>query len=151
METTATTPKWKMIRLVYLYLVSLIGLVVLLVGGIGLLNTGIKALLGVDSDYYGMSVKQVCRDPSYFSYATSAAPVAKPVSTTGEVTTPKPVDVNSTEYKECVKDQEDQQKKTQDNERKRGIAEGLAEIILGTPIWLYHWMVIQRDNKNHTA
>lgn len=150
METSATSPKWKIIRLVYLYLVSLIGLIVLLVGGIGLLNTGIKALLGVDSDYYGMSVKQVCRDPSYFSYAGKPSPVATPVAT-GTTETVKPVDVNSTEYKECVKDQEDQQKKTQDNERKRGIAEGLAEIILGTPVWLYHWIVIQRDNKKNAA
>lgn len=147
METT--TNKWKVIRLVYLYLVSLIGLIVLLVGGIGLVNTALKALLNVDVNYYGTSAKQICRDPNYLGgvYYGVKAPMTTPVAVPAKPEEIKPVDVNSQSYKDCVKDQEDEQKKQQDNEQRRSIAEGLASIILGTPMWLYHWFVIQRDNK----
>lgn len=149
----ATSHKWKIIRLVYLYLVSLIGLVVFLIGGVGLVNTGLKAVLNVDVQYYGTSAKQICRDPNYLGggYYGVKTPMAIPASTSAKVEEPKPVDVNSQTYKDCVKDQEDEQKKQQDNEQRRGIAEGLAMIILGTPVWLYHWIVIQRDNKKQSA
>lgn len=151
METT--THKWKIIRLVYLYLVSLIGLVVLLVGGIELVNTGLKALLNVDANYYGTSAKQICRDPNYLGgvYYGIKAPMANPVAVPAKPEEIKPVDVNSQSYKDCVKEQEEEQKKQSDNDQRRSIAEGLASIILGTPIWLYHWFVIQRDNKKQAA
>ncbi len=141
----ATTHKWKIIRLVYLYLVSLIGLVVFLVGGIGLVNTGLKALLNVDVNYYGVSSKQVCRDPNYLGGSYYGAKATMPVPAPAE--SAAAVDVNSQTYKDCVQDQEEEQKKQQKNEQRRAIAEGLAGMIIGLPIWMYHWFVIQRDNK----
>lgn len=137
METPTTPTKRPLIRLIYLYLVALIGLVVFLMGGVGIVNTGLKAALGVNDSYF-TSPNEMCR--AQFTVATSAPTV-----------TAKLPDENSTDFKQCLVNQEQQQNDQQKNDRKRNIAEALAQIILGAPIWLYHWSVIQRDHKDQTA
>ncbi len=142
-QTTSQPAKKSIIRLIYLYLVSLIGLVVFLIGGVGIVNTGLNLALNVDDTFYN-SPKMMCREPyQFYSYTGRPVP-AKPEEM-------KPVDTNSQEYKDCVKEQEEQSKKQADNNRRREIAQSLAMMILGAPIWLYHWNVIQRDNKQHVS
>ncbi len=147
METTLSQPaKKSIIRLIYLYLVALIGLVVFLIGGVGMVNTGLKVVLGVDGEYYYTSVKDVCR--GQFGERYVGGPKSVPTPVVGGVAI-VPVDANSAEFKQCLVDEEERQKKQQSNDRRRNIAEALAMMILGAPIWLYHWHVIQRDNSEN--
>jgi hypothetical protein len=135
--------KWKIIRLIYLYLVSLIGLVVFIIGGVGLVDTGLRLLLNVDESYY-VDAKQICRDPYRADYYGKRVPAPAEVAPAAP---PASVDVNSQEYKNCVKDEDERQKKQEESNRRRDIAQALSMIILGTPVWLYHWFVIQREHK----
>ena len=151
MEQTSSQPaKKSIIRLVYLYLVGLIGLVVFLIGGIGLVNMGFQALLHVDTNSYYNSPKDVClgRFGSQY-YGPKSIPA--PVATTPAPSDVKPVDVNSQEFKDCVKEEDDRAAKQASNDRRREIALALAQLILGAPIWLYHWRVIQRDHRESNS
>lgn len=153
MEQTPSQPaKKNVIRLIYLYLVALIGLVVFLFGGVGLVNLGFKTLLGVSSDYYMQTPRDTClaRFGGY-PYAEKMAPVPAPVTTPATDTTPKKIDENSDEFKNCVRDEETRQNKQQSNDRRRDIALALAQLFLGAPIWLYHWRVIQQDHRQSNS
>lgn len=147
---TATQPKKNIIRLVYLYLVSLIGLVIFLIGGVGLVNTGLKALLNVDSQYYMGAPEDMCvsRLQGYAADGVKSSPVAVAPAVTP---TPVKIDKNGQEFKDCIKDEEMRQEKQRKNDQRRDIAEALAMILLGAPVWLYHWKVIQRDHKQIAA
>ena len=49
-------------------------------------------------------------------------------------------EVDTSEYEECVI--------TEDSDaRKRDLAIGVANFVVGTPLWLYHWGTIQRRKK----
>lgn len=150
MENSTTSPaKKSIIRLIYLYLVALIGLVVFLIGGVGMVNTGLKVVLDVDGEYYYTSAKDVCRGQFGERYVGGPKSVPAPAIVDGVVV--KTVDQNSAEFKQCVTDEEERQLKQQSNDRRRNIAEALAMMILGAPIWLYHWHVIQRDHKQSVS
>ena len=150
MEQTSSQPaKKSVIRLVYLYLVGLIGLVVFLIGGIGLVNMGFQALLHVDTNSYYNSPKDVCTGRLGSPYYGSVKSVPAPATpATPDV---KPVDVNSQEFKDCVKEEDDRAAKQASNDRRREIALALAQLILGAPIWLYLWRVIQRDHRESNS
>lgn len=143
MESSASSTKRPLIRLIYLYLVALIGLIVFLMGGIGLVNLGFKTLLGVDSTYYYNSSRDICR--GQLSGERYGKPIPAPA--TPATTEIKPVDTNSQEYKDCVKEEDERMAKQSSNDRRREIALALAQLILGAPIWLYHWRVVQQDHK----
>lgn len=105
----------------YLYLVSIIALVITVVGAIILLNMGLKTWIftKADKDFYS----QPC-------YASKPAPVdGNPVS--------------------CTPAEEARQKQQQDNQRtgqkQRDAAQALAMIIVATPVWWYHWRAARKE------
>ena len=107
------------IRLLYLYLFSFIGLLVIVIGTIRLVQLGIKVYIFKGADQF---------TPIY-------APVTSP------------------DGKTIVQTQEqvDAQKKANDDEnqkqREREVAEALAMLIVGIPLYKYHWNIIQKENK----
>ena len=112
-----------LIRKIYLYLFSLIGLVLVVIGCVQLVNLGLKAYIFTAAD-------------QYYSYPM-AAPV--PQSSSGASTTipAQPTDAQMKAY-------QDQQTKSQ---RESTAAEALAMIIVGIPLYLYHWRVNKKDKE----
>jgi hypothetical protein len=112
-----------LIRKIYLYLFSLIGLVLVVIGCVQLVNLGLKAYIFTVAD-------------QYYNY-----PVAAPVPQSGKnvsTTTPtEPTDAQMQAY-------QDKQTKSQ---RESTAANALAMIIVGAPLYLYHWRVIRRDKE----
>lgn len=47
-----------------------------------------------------------------------------------------------------IQDQEAQQHNEADNQRKRQISNSLAMILVGTPLYLYHWKTIKKEAKS---
>ena len=112
-----------LIRKIYLYLFSLIGLVLVVIGCVQLVNLGLKVYIFTAAD-------------QYYTYpvAAPASPVDKNASTTISV---QPTDAQMKAY-------QDQQTKSQ---RENTAAEALAMIIIGVPLYLYHWRVIRKDKE----
>jgi len=112
-----------LIRKIYLYLFSLIGLVLVVIGCVQLVNLGLKAFIFTSAD-------------QYYSYPV-AAPVS-PADKNASITIPaQPTDAQMKAY-------QDQQTKSQ---RESTAAEALAMIIVGVPLYLYHWRVIKKDKE----
>ncbi|KKR72655.1 hypothetical protein A3A55_03430 [Candidatus Roizmanbacteria bacterium RIFCSPLOWO2_01_FULL_40_14] len=110
------------IRLLYLYLFSFVGLLITVIGLIRLVELGMKVYIFQGADQY-----------SYYS-----APVSKEPGT--ENFSP-----------EELKQREEEQKKQQEEEntrnRQREFSGAISMILVGIPLYLYHWKTIQKENK----
>lgn len=111
------------IRLLYLYLFSFVGLLITVIGCIRLLELGMKVYVFKGADQY-----------SYYD--------VKPL--TPEGTTKEMTPEEQQVY-------EEKQKKQQGEEtirsRQREFSGALAMIIVGVPLYLYHWKTIKKENK----
>jgi hypothetical protein len=112
-----------LIRKIYLYLFSLIGLALVVVGCVRLVDLGLKAYIFTAAD-------------QYYSYPV-AAPVPQADKNTPTTVPAGPTDAELQAY-------QDKQVKSQ---RESTAANALAMIIVGVPLYLYHWRVIKKDKE----
>ena len=116
-----------MIRTIYLYLFSLVGLVIVVIGLVNLVDLGLKAFIFKNAD----------------------SPIIYPVY---------PTQINPTDVKGSAMAPADQEKydadqaaaqeKQRQSDRERTASSALAMIVVGTPLFIYHWKIIQRDRKS---
>ncbi len=119
----------ELIRAIYLYLFSLVGLVIVVIGLVNLVDLGLKAFVFKNAD----------RPIIYPAYPAKLAPP----DARDNVVTPAPAE--DEKYKI---EQEEAQRKQQQSDRERSASNALAMIIIGAPLFLYHWRIIQKDRKN---
>lgn len=100
------------LRLLYLYLFSFVGLLVVVIGGIQMVNLGLKTFILKDADRYPIYSMGVKGEPGYMS----------------------------------PEEQEEQQEKQIKQQRQSELSNSLAMIIIGTPLYLYHWKIIQKSS-----
>lgn len=113
------------LRNVYLYTFSAVGLIICITGAIGLLNVGMKTYVFPVQHY-----------EEYYSNCYDSMSWDRDVSQLEE------------EYNEQYAEECEEERAIADSDsRKRDLAIGVSQIIVGTPLWLYHWMVIQRRRK----
>lgn len=111
------------IRKIYLYLFSLIGLVLVTIGGVQLVSLALKTYVFTKAD-------------QYYQYPAIAQPTDKGASTSA-----LPSQQQVDEY----------QKNQQTSQRQREAAGALAMIIIGVPLYIYHWSVIKKDQKEEVS
>lgn len=112
-----------LIRKIYLYLFSFVGLVLITIGCVRLVNLALKAWVFTKAD-------------QYFEYP--APRLVKPVPDGEKVA----------EYAEPSKEEiEEYNRNQRAAQRQRDAAESIAMILVGAPLYLYHWRVIERDKE----
>ena len=111
------------IKKIYLYLVSAIAMVIMIWGGITLLNMALKTWVftKADQNYYGGPL---------------ACP-AKAPAPNGDMT----VECTAEEEARQIKYNED----TLTAQKQRDAAQALAMIIVATPVWYFHWRMAKRE------
>lgn len=116
--------KHLLIRKIYLYIFALIGLVLVTIGCVRFIGLGLKTYIFTKADIY-------------IEY-----PMTRPIKIA-------PTGGNKTEeFQEPSQEEvEKYQKEQQSSNRQREAAESLAFIIVGLPLYLYHWSVIKKDKK----
>lgn len=117
--------KYPLIRRIYLYLFALVGLLLITIGCVRLVSLALKTYVFKQADIY-------------YNY-----PMAKPVPAAleGEVATST---VQREPTKEEIKEFEEKQRTSN---RQREAAESIAFIVVGVPLYLYHWRAIKRDKE----
>uniref|UniRef100_A0A7C4TLR7 DUF5671 domain-containing protein n=1 Tax=candidate division WWE3 bacterium TaxID=2053526 RepID=A0A7C4TLR7_UNCKA len=105
------------LRLLYLYLFSFVGLIITVIGSVQLVDLGLKTFIFKNAD-------------SYVSY-----PMAKPVETDKMEIQPS--------QEEIMKYQRQETR----NQREREMSNSLAMIMVGLPLYLYHWKTIQKEQN----
>lgn len=110
------------IKKIYLYLVSAIALVIMVVGAIMLLNMTLKTWILPKADR------------NYYSYPACPAVAPAPEGKSAA----------------CTPEQQEQQKKIDAENRaaqkQSDAAQALAMIIVATPVWWIHWRLARREN-----
>ena len=118
----------ELIRTLYLYLFSLIGLVVVVMGLVQLVDLGLKV----------------------YAFKKADQVLIYPESTRPAKTSPELEETTLTpeEQKKYEQEQLEYQIKQREADRERNAANALAMILVGTPLFLYHWKIIQKDKKS---
>lgn len=101
------------IRLLYLYLFSAIGLIVVIFSSVQLVNLALKVFVFKEADT--------------FEYIAPLTPEGKPQISQAE--------------EKGIRERETKR------QRQREVAEALAGIIVGLPVYLYHWQLIKKEKK----
>ncbi len=132
-----------MIRTIYLYLFTIVGLALLTAGGVRFVNMGLKAFVFTKADE-----PQRIQQKYYTSVPMPIAVERVEKYQEGEEL--------SAEEKATLKQWLEDYKKWQEesakidyvtSERHRDAATNLAMILVGLPLYLYHWFVIKRETK----
>ncbi len=114
------------IKKIYLYLVSVIALVITVVGAIMLLNMALKTWVFPKADDYGRYPIS-CAQPAVKNPDGSVAPAP-----------------------ECDPKFEEQQRKAEEDNRRAQkqseASQALAMIIIAAPIWYYHWRLARKES-----
>ena len=109
------------IRLLYLYLFSFVGLLITVIGMIQLVDLGLKVYVFQGADQY-----------NYYD--------ARPLKLDG---TPEGMtNEEELQYEEKMKKQQEEETQRQ---RKREAANAIAMIVIGIPLYAYHWNTIKRE------
>lgn len=112
------------IRLLYLYLFAFVGLLITVIGVIRLVDLGTKVFIFKGADQY-----------SYY-----APTQVKEMRPDGSTVTPE---------EQARIDAQEKQRQEEENKRnrQREFSGALSMIIVGIPLYLYHWRTIQKENK----
>jgi hypothetical protein len=125
-----------LIRTLYLYLFSLLGLILLTIGGIGFVNMGLRALIFTHADKERLLYEERMPVPRVLRSLEK-------LDDAGELTQDEKF-----RLKEMLNDyefKEERRKKVNPVKarRHRDAAQNLAFIIIGLPIYLYHWSKVR--------
>lgn len=117
--------KYPLIRRIYLYLFAFIGLVLITIGCVRLVGLGLKTYIFKEADIY-------------YNY-----PGPRQVAVEGG----KAVGQQEPTKEEIAAFEEKQRK----SNRQREAAESIAMILVGVPLYFYHWRVIRKDKGQETS
>ncbi len=123
---TAKKDSKKMIRTFYLYLVTGITIVMILIGSVMLVNTALQTYV-FNVGGYDVFPYYECDQPKFV----------------GE----KQIERTEVEKSECNKNAEERSKNQTSNERRRSVSYAISMLLIALPLYLYHWRVIQKENK----
>lgn len=124
------------VRILYLSIASGIGLVTFVIGAvIAVRLLLLTTVFGIYENYVPISQydRESCR--TYYSYTEN--PAGKQINRTPE------------EAEKCIVDMEEQRRQESNRSFKSSLAEALAMSIIGLPVWLLHFMIMQADWKRH--
>jgi hypothetical protein len=110
------------IKLLYLYLFSFIGLLISVIGSIQIIDLGIKVYVFKGADKYSI-------------------PITTKIDPTG-----REVSLSDKEKEEQMKIQDMETNR----QRKVQLSNSLAMLLVGLPLYKYHWGLIKKEDKDET-
>ncbi|MBU1046106.1 hypothetical protein KJ616_03250 [Patescibacteria group bacterium] len=131
---------YPLIRTIYLYLFTLVGLALLISGTVRLVDMGLKALIFTEADYY------------LRTEMPPMAPIA--LDEIGELQEGAPLSQEQLLLIDnWLKDYQAWQDKTGGSNglvssRQRDASTSISLILVGLPLYLFHWSIIRRETKN---
>lgn len=100
------------LRLLYLYLFSFVGLLIVVIGSIQMVNLGLKLTIFKDADRYYVATPMLNE---------------------------KGIPIESKEEIEARQNTE------MKNQRQRELTNAISMLVVGVPLYLYHWNTIKRE------
>jgi hypothetical protein len=136
--------KYPWIRTVYLYLFSMLGLVLLVIGAVNFINMGLKAWVFTGAE---MEERVWSLDRPYYDYEMKD--ITEIETEEGEICLSEDekerLDEWLTNYEEREAELEDYDPVITNRHQTAAIA--LALMLVGLPLFLFHWFTIRKENK----
>lgn len=137
--------KYALVRKIYLYLFALIGLILMVIAGVQIINLGLKVFIFTqiekqDSSYQKMSPCGPFSQEKVASLSVATTPV--------QLTEDEKVQMKNwlANYKIWEEEQKTIDPITAN--RQRTASDALAMLIIGLPLYFYHWRVIKKETAN---
>ncbi len=133
---------YPLIRTIYLYLFALLGLVLLIIGGVRFVDMGLKAFVFTKAEE---EQRLAYKQPSYIPY-----PVQQIEKLQEEEGLSEEEKVTIRQWLADYKDWEERRSQIDPvtARRHRDASLNLALILIGLPLYLYHWQIIKKETKN---
>lgn len=136
--------QYPLIRTIYLYLFSLVGLFILFFGCLGFVNMALKAWVFTQADE---QQRIWDKQPPMMPIASKLDVMAGNSQNTADLTAEE-----KALLKQWIEDYSAWKERSDAldpvvAQRHRDAAQNLAFIIVGLPLYLYHWGIIRQDNK----
>jgi hypothetical protein len=133
--------KKSLIRTIYIYLFSAVGLVLLIIGTVRFIDMGLKATVFEEAQ----NVERLEQNSNYYSRPYPTIDVERYEDE--EEVTEKEIE----SLKRMIKDYEEQEEKWENVDRylarkQEEASYSLAFILVGLPLFLYHWRLVKKDN-----
>ena len=133
---------YPLIRTIYLYLFALLGLVLLTIGGVRFVDMGLKAFIFTKAEE---EQRLIYQEPPYTPY-----PVKRVEELQDEEELSEEEKAAIKQWLADYKAWQEMESKTDYVTRRRhqDASLNLALILVGLPLYLYHWRIIRRETKN---
>jgi len=133
---------YPLIRTIYLYLFALLGLVLLTIGGIRFIDMGLKAFVFTKAEE---EQRLIYRQPSYLPYPVERIEKLQDEEGLSEE--------EKATVKQWLADYKDWKERRSQIDpvtarRHRDASLNLSLILIGLPLYLYHWRIIKKETKN---
>jgi len=145
----ANINKVEIIKNIYFYLVSLIGLILIVISIGQLVSLGLKTWVftSADGDRYMSRPPAIYLEQSYeLKTAENLIECSEKCSLTNEQKTA--LDNWTKDYKYWQENEKDQSKYIKAN-RQRDAVRGISMLIVGIPLFWLHWRIIRKKNKRN--
>lgn len=136
--------KYPLIRKIYLYLFSLVGLTLMVISDVQLVNLGLKLTIFQEADKQQYSFEKM---PTTSPLTMDQINKVAGSVTTIEVTAEQKLQIQQwlADYKSWQEQQKSFDPLKAAHQRDASVA--LSMLIIGLPLFLYHWGVIRRESK----
>ncbi len=113
------------VRKIYLYLFAVVGLILIITGSVSLIDLGLKTYIFKQADNYPVYVDRIA---------------VKPADNSTE-------ELTEEEYQQRKAAEEERQKQQRTSDRQRQASQAVAQLIVGIPLFIYHWRLIQKEGQ----
>ncbi len=132
---------YPLIRTIYLYIFALLGLILIIIGGVRFIDMGLKAFVFTRAEE---DQRISYSYPSYAPYSLSKLE--------GSTEDDRLTDEEIVLVKEWLDDYQSWKEKADQidpvsSQRHREASMSLAMILIGLPLYLYHWRIIKKETK----
>ena len=135
-----------LIRVIYLYLFALLGLVLLTIGGVRFVDLGLRTFVFTKAD----EVERLARKMPPLTPVKIQDLGKTEKAGQKKVCLPEDEKVALEQYLKDYKNWKEKESKIDylASRREKNISFNLAMILIGLPLYLYHWRLIKREAKN---
>jgi len=134
------TDKIKLIKTIYIYLVSFVALMMIVISTVDLLNQTLRAFVFTKADNYNRYAKPIgCEDGMAIVDKTEDAVRAENLDTTKTNTK-----MTAEKCAQLEKANLEREKQNQIADRQRDFANDIALILVGLPLFYFHWRIARR-------
>lgn len=133
---------YSVIRFIYMYLITAISIVLILISSIGLIRIVLNEYIFNVDPYFAFEEPWECSDDQLF-FTFDARTGDRIIKETA----PKDPEAMTAEKEECLANLEVTREARHINDIKRDLVTWISMLLVALPLYIYHWGVIQRENK----